>query len=813
MLSKIIITKSHKIDTPYVMNKKIFNCILVLTMIIHGSGLFAQDAKQTLISTDKEAFINSLIGQKNGQPTQVKISKSEFIDLKINVKKQHDGNLTLIGIVNDKKLSTFTFALDNDNLTGTILLQNPKRAYKITSDTSGKVFLEKTDINNVLCVDFEKVEGNSKEQTTATNTKMNVVLESLPGAEGIIYLDFDGEVVSGTSWLGGDTIDAKAPNFTEQQITEIWQIMAEDFRPFNLNVTTRRDLFDAAPQNRRMMCIFTTTTDARPDSGGVAYIRSFSSNSTDNPCWVYNVRSVRAAGETGSHEVGHTLGLSHDSQGDTEYYAGHGTWSPIMGWSVNKQIGQWSQGEFENANQTQDDIAVMADNRNGVGFRTDDHADIITDATPIKADADGNVSTDQNFGFIGKRDDKDIFSFVVEPGDVSFNFEPDPNYPNLNIQARILDPLGEEVALSDPEELSAAINTNLSGGTYFIEIDGVGEGNPITGYSDYASLGNYTISGKYTPGDNNQPPIANFEADKNGCTQIVFKSTSINKVNSYLWNFGDGTTSTEQNPTHDYASGGNYTVSLTATNDVGQNTNEKSNFITISVPDQPTGDNISICPGESATLTISGNSEFTWYSEPTGGIVLSIGSEYKTPSLDATQTYYVSGYINDCTTETRTEIKAIVVPIPDQPTITVNDSQRLSVPAEFSNYQWFLDGEALGEGNQPEYLPQAIGDYTVQVFNETGCSTISATYTVDRSQLNLSLDSRSFTFYPNPLKGTDFLNIDGVTINDFDLRVVDTLGQIVFQSTPGNELNLSDLSPGLYFLLINNKNIGKFVKQ
>ncbi|WP_160114698.1 PKD domain-containing protein [Aquimarina sp. AU474] len=798
------------------MNKKLVNCILLLTMILHGFGLFAQDGKQTLISNDKDTFINSIINQKSDQPTKVQISKNEILNLKLNVKKQNNDNLTLIGIVNDKKLSTFTLTEENGKLSGNIVLQNPKRAYKIVSDTSGKVFIEETDIHDVLCVDFEKTEGNIKERATNNtnaSTKMVVVLESLPGAEGIIYLDFDGEVVSGTSWLGGDTIDAQAPNFTDQDITRIWKIMAEDFRPFNLNVTTRRDLFDAAPQNRRMMCIFTTTTDAQPDSGGVAYIRSFSSNSSDNPCWVYNVRSVRAAGETGSHEVGHTLGLSHDSQGDTEYYAGHGTWSPIMGWSVNKQIGQWSIGEFENANQTQDDIAVMADNRNGVGFRTDDHADILTDATPIKADADGNVSTDQNFGFIGKREDKDIFSFVVESGDVSFNFEPDPDYPNLNIQARILDPLGEEVILSDPSGLSAAISTTLSGGTYFIEIDGVGEGNPITGYSDYSSLGNYTISGKYIPGNNNQPPIANFEATQNGCTQIVFKSTSINKVNSYLWNFGDGTTSTEQNPTHDYASGGTYTVSLTATNDVGQNTNEKSNFIVISVPNQPTGDDISICPGESATLTIAGNSDFTWYSEPTGGIVLSIGSEYKTPSLDATQTYYVSGYIDDCTTETRTEIQAIVVPTPDQPTITVNESQRLSIPAEFSNYQWFLNGEILGEGNQSEYLPQEIGEYTVEVFNETGCSTISAAFTVDRSQLNLSLDSRAFTFYPNPLKDSNLLTIDGVTINDFDLRIVDTLGQIVYQSTPNRELNLSDLSPGLYILLINNKSIGKFVKQ
>ena len=44
-----------------------------------------------------------------------------------------------------------------------------------------------------------------------------------------------------------------------------------------------------------------------------------------------------------------------------------------MGWSVNRPIGQWCQGEFENANQTQDDIAIIANDSNGVGFRNDDH--------------------------------------------------------------------------------------------------------------------------------------------------------------------------------------------------------------------------------------------------------------------------------------------------------------------------------------------------------------------------------------------------------------------------------------------------------
>lgn len=49
---------------------------------------------------------------------------------------------------------------------------------------------------------------------------------------------------------------------------------------------------------------------------------------------------------------------------------------------------------------------------------------------------------------------------------------------------------------------------------------------------------------------------------------------------SYLWNFGDGTTSTSQNPTHIYADGGAYTVTLTVTNDCGSDVHQLVVIIT-----------------------------------------------------------------------------------------------------------------------------------------------------------------------------------------------------------------------------------------
>lgn len=53
---------------------------------------------------------------------------------------------------------------------------------------------------------------------------------------------------------------------------------------------------------------------------------------------------------------------------------------------------------------------------------------------------------------------------------------------------------------------------------------------------------------------------------------VQFNDTSTSGVSSWLWNFGDGWTSTAQNPVHVYTTGGNYTVSFTATNAYASNT-------------------------------------------------------------------------------------------------------------------------------------------------------------------------------------------------------------------------------------------------
>lgn len=84
-------------------------------------------------------------------------------------------------------------------------------------------------------------------------------------------------------------------------------------------------------------------------------------------------------------------------------------------------------------------------------------------------------------------------------------------------------------------------------------------------------------------------PVSSFSADvTNGINSLTVKFTdgSTNTPTSWAWDFGDGTTSTQQNPTHTYSNPGKYTVKLTTTNAVGSGTVTKTDYITVNAPDK-----------------------------------------------------------------------------------------------------------------------------------------------------------------------------------------------------------------------------------
>ncbi len=624
--------------------------VLSLTLMLLLTSITGQAQETKLFNLGKERDFSEKLLSVAKTTLLLQVSEQEQLEATIQLQEGNMGDYKLVGNIGDKKTSTFDIVKKDGFIIGKIILRDAQRAFQYYSGDDGNVYVEEIDINKLVCISYATVENKTANNVAASSRVPE--LESQPGAPGIVYLDFDGELVENTNWVGGGTIDAAPSGYSDEEIMLAWRIMAEDFRSFNLNITTRRELFDAAPVNRRMMVIFTPTKDAAPTAGGVAYLYSFSSG-LDEPCWVYN-RSGRSAGETGSHELGHTLGLSHDgiNRANGEYYSGHGEWSPIMGWSANTKVGHWSLGEYTDATQQEDDIAIISGASNGVGFKDDDHGGTPATASLLVTASDGTVNADQNTGLIAERTDVDVFSFVTSGGEVRFDVNPDTQYrgydiANLNIQARILDGRGEELAISNPyRNLSASIITTLPEGTYFLEIDGAGEDDVNTGYSDYSSIGLFSISGSYPLGDNNQPPVANFDSESN-CNEIQFRSTSINTVDSYLWDFGDGNTSTAENPTHSYAADGMYTVTLTVTNARG--TDSYTLEVEMETAQQPVEQTIDVCRGTSNAIELNGDNAYLWYDQETNGRIIGSGTVFNTPELDQNTTYYVSGILGEVT--------------------------------------------------------------------------------------------------------------------------------------------------------------------
>ena len=82
-------------------------------------------------------------------------------------------------------------------------------------------------------------------------------------------------------------------------------------------------------------------------------------------------------------------------------------------------------------------------------------------------------------------------------------------------------------------------------------------------------------------------PVTAFSANVVSGTkplQVQFTDKSTNLPNSWLWDFGDNTTSSLQSPAHTYQNAGNYTVKLAASNNGGSNLLTKTNYITVNNP-------------------------------------------------------------------------------------------------------------------------------------------------------------------------------------------------------------------------------------
>ncbi|MBK1882373.1 cadherin domain-containing protein [Luteolibacter pohnpeiensis] len=442
------------------------------------------------------------------------LSKGENISLplpdgstllgKLNYVNTYDNGATTGGGILQDGSGTFEIAKEPWGYRGFILQKDTKIAYVYSSSAEGRLAVASRPRDEVICepengpAPDDQPESSEPENAVIYNNGQSVgiifepipILNSLPRAAATIYLDFDGEVIEGQAWEGGERIVATAYNLPASEVIEMWQRVAEDYAPFEVNVTTDLQVYQKAPKGRRVRCITTPTKIS--SGGGIAYLNSFQ-YTAEACCWNYY------RGKSGSlvisHEVGHSFDLSHDGTSELDYYHGHGSgatsWGPIMGAPYSQTVCQWSKGDYPDANQHQDDIAIIGAT---APLRQDDHFASTAYATPLTFTSGTTVS---NSGIISSADDIDRFIFTTGGGALNLSFTGGPTGPDLDIEAKLYNESGTLVYTASPAgQLTATMATTLSAGTYTLTIDGVGNETWDTGgYDDYSSIGAYSITG------------------------------------------------------------------------------------------------------------------------------------------------------------------------------------------------------------------------------------------------------------------------------------------------------------------------------
>ncbi len=338
------------------------------------------------------------------------------------------------------------------------------------------------------------------------------MLSSLPTAQATIFLDFDGQYVQSSSWNGGDPIDCAPSGLTDPQIIEVFNRVSEDFRPFNIDITTDSTVFLAAPLAQRVRIIITPTSGWYTGVGGVSYTGSFIWGD-DTPGFVFPDRlgpyNTKMIAECCTHESGHTVGLSHQSTYDstcnllTVYNEGVGSgqtgWAPIMGDSYYENLSGWYNGPTPYGCAADQDALSIITSQNGFTYRLDDHSDN-PNTNPTLLNINNQLFADS--GIITTNTDKDAFKITLpEAGQIHLDANPysvgaNNEGADLDVKVELMNAQAQVIKVYDPVDiLNVSIDTVLEAGDYYFMIEGAG--NNYT--SNYGSLGSYNISGNYRP--------------------------------------------------------------------------------------------------------------------------------------------------------------------------------------------------------------------------------------------------------------------------------------------------------------------------
>lgn len=232
---------------------------------------------------------------------------------------------------------------------------------------------------------------------------------------------------------------------------------------------------------------------------------------------------------------------------------------------------------------------------------------------------------------------------------------------------------------------------------------------------------------------------------------------------------------------------------------------------------------VSRCDAGTVSFEAGSTGVVSWFAAPTGGSALATGAVFTTPVISVTTPYFAQATLNGCIAPTRTQVQAIVIATPAQPTITQNNAN-IEAPVLTSSAtagnQWYRNDVVISGATNTTYTIADAGFYKVQV-NNSGClSPFSAVVNYVITGVEVP-NENTVTLYPNPTADELVINLHGFEVDkSVHVAIVDMMGRTLSQSSAlgGEEVRVkvSSYQSGQYLVLThqgNRKIVRSFMKS